>query len=206
MASEKPNIPIIGPMYEPPEAASTSKVPTIGPVQENETKARVKAIKKIPIKPPRSEAESALLIHELGMCLPPEWVDLELVLPAAQVAAEESKGFASTYSNQGIWSIFLIAFLSGFVALFTPCVFPMIPMTVSFFTKQSENKAAGIRNAIIYGLSIIFIYVILGVAVSAIFGADALNNMATNVYFNIAFFLLLVIFTSNGGFILFVRR
>ena len=67
MASEKPNIPIIGPIYEPPEAASTSKVPTIGPVQENETKAKVKAIKKIPIKPPRSEAESALLIHELGM-------------------------------------------------------------------------------------------------------------------------------------------
>ena len=73
----------------------------------------------------------------------------------------------------------------------------MIPMTVSFFTKQSENKAAGIRNAIIYGLSIIFIYVILGVAVSAIFGADALNNMATNVYFNIAFFLLLVIFAAS---------
>ena len=141
------------------------------------------------------------MVCNKSMCLPPEWVDLEVVLPAAQVAAEESKGFTSTASEQGIWSIFLIAFLSGFVALLTPCVFPMIPMTVSFFTKQSENKAAGIRNAIIYGLSIIFIYVILGVAVSAIFGADALNNMATNVYFNIAFFLLLVIFAASflGG-------
>ncbi len=143
------------------------------------------------------KGEFEFMVCNKGMCLPPEWVDVEQVLPAAQVAAEESKGFASTASNQGIWSIFLIAFLSGFVALLTPCVFPMIPMTVSFFTKQSENKAAGIRNAIIYGLSIIFIYVILGVAVSAIFGADALNNMATNVYFNIAFFFLLVIFAAS---------
>ena len=143
------------------------------------------------------KGEFEFMVCNKGMCLPPEWVDVELVLPAAQIAAEESKGFTSTASEQGIWSIFLIAFLSGFVALLTPCVFPMIPMTVSFFTKQSENKAAGIRNAIIYGLSIIFIYVILGVAVSAIFGADALNNMATNVYFNIAFFLLLVIFAAS---------
>ena len=93
------------------------------------------------------------------------------------------------------WSIFLIAF-GGFVALHTLCI-PNDSDDGSFFTKQSENKAAGIRNAIIYGLSIIFIYVILGVAVSAIFGADALNNMATNVYFNIAFFLLLVIFAAS---------
>ena len=143
------------------------------------------------------KGEFEFMVCNKGMCLPPEWVDVELVLPAAQIAAKGNKGFTSTTSEQGIWSIFLIAFLSGFVALLTPCVFPMIPMTVSFFTKQSENKAAGIRNAIIYGLSIIFIYVILGVAVSAIFGADALNNMATNVYFNIAFFFLLVIFAAS---------
>ena len=143
------------------------------------------------------KGEFEFMVCNKGMCLPPEWVDVEVVLPAAQVAAKENMGFTSTASNHGVWSIFLIAFLSGFVALLTPCVFPMIPMTVSFFTKQSENKAAGIRNAIIYGLSIIFIYVILGVAVSAIFGADALNNMATNVYFNIAFFFLLVIFAAS---------
>jgi cytochrome c biogenesis protein CcdA/thioredoxin-related protein len=143
--------------------------------------------------------ESTLLKGELqfmvcndAMCLPPEWVDIQIVLPAA---AEISLGTKA--SNEGIWSIFLIAFLSGFVALLTPCVFPMIPMTVSFFTKQSKNKADGIKNAIIYGLSIIGIYVILGVAVSAIFGADALNNMATNVYFNIAFFFLLIIFAAS---------
>ena len=80
-----------------------------------------------------------------------------------------------------------MAFLSGFAALLTPCVFPMIPMTVSFFTKQSKTKMQGIINAIIYGISIIIIYVALGVGVSSIFGADSLNSMATNVYFNIGF-------------------
>ncbi|MNQ24793.1 Thiol:disulfide interchange protein DsbD precursor [compost metagenome] len=100
-------------------------------------------------------------------------------------------------SQRGLWSIFFIAFLSGFAALLTPCVFPMIPMTVSFFTKQSKTKAAGIRNAIIYGISIIVIYVLLGVLVTWIFGADALNALSTNVWFNIIFFLLLVVFATS---------
>lgn len=99
--------------------------------------------------------------------------------------------------KKGMWSIFFIAFLSGFAALLTPCVFPMIPMTVSFFTKQSKNRTIGIRNAIIYGISIIVIYVLLGTAVTAIFGADALNALATNVWFNIIFFLLLVVFAVS---------
>jgi thiol:disulfide interchange protein len=100
-------------------------------------------------------------------------------------------------SQRGLWSIFFIAFLSGFAALLTPCVFPMIPMTVSFFTKQSKNNAAGIRNAIIYGISIILIYVILGLLVTWIFGADALNALSTNVWFNIIFFLLLIVFAVS---------
>ena len=99
--------------------------------------------------------------------------------------------------EKGLFSIFLIAFLSGFAALLTPCVFPMIPMTVSFFTKQSKNKAQGIRNAIIYGISIILIYVILGLLVTWIFGADALNALSTNVWFNVLFFGLLVFFAAS---------
>jgi len=99
--------------------------------------------------------------------------------------------------QKGLWSIFIIAFLSGFAALLTPCVFPMIPMTVSFFTKQSKTKALGIRNAIIYGISIILIYVILGLLVTWIFGAGALNALSTNVWFNILFFLLLVVFATS---------
>lgn len=100
-------------------------------------------------------------------------------------------------TEDSYWGIFLVAFLSGFAALLTPCVFPMIPMTVSFFLKQSENKRKGIRSAIIYGLSIIAIYITLGLGITVIFGSSALNAMSTNVYFNIIFFLLLVVFGAS---------
>ena len=140
------------------------------------------------------KGEFEFMVCNNGMCLPPEWVDIELELPAASQASTPT---SSSSNTDGLWGIFFLAFLSGFVALLTPCVFPMIPMTVSFFTKQSKNKAQGIKNAIIYGLSIIGIYVFLGVVVSGVFGADALNNMATNEYFNVAFFLLLVVFAAS---------
>ncbi|MFI8378245.1 cytochrome c biogenesis protein CcdA [Leeuwenhoekiella sp. NPDC079379] len=99
--------------------------------------------------------------------------------------------------KQDLWTIFFLAFASGFLALLTPCVFPMIPMTVSFFTKQSKNVVTGRRNAILYGLFIVIIYVLLGTLVTAIFGADALNALSTNVWFNIIFFLLLVVFAIS---------
>lgn len=99
--------------------------------------------------------------------------------------------------QRSLWSIFFIAFLSGFAALLTPCVFPMIPMTVSFFTKQSKSRAKGIRNAIFYGFSIIAIYVILGLIVTKIFGADALNALSTDVWFNLIFFVILIIFATS---------
>ena len=98
---------------------------------------------------------------------------------------------------KSFWVIFIISFLSGFAALLTPCVFPMIPMTVSFFTKQSKSKAQGIRNALFYGLSIILIYVLLGTLVTSIFGYDALNALSTNVTFNLIFFLLLIVFAFS---------
>ncbi len=101
------------------------------------------------------------------------------------------------HEKKGLWTIFFIAFLSGFAALLTPCVFPMIPMTVSFFTKQSKTRASGIRNAIIYGIAIILIYIFLGAIVTWVFGADALNALSTNVWFNIIFFILLVVFAFS---------
>ena len=110
---------------------------------------------------------------------------------------EISKKEPTEKKSKGLLGIFIIAFFSGFAALLTPCVFPMIPMTVSFFTKQSKTKAAGIKNAIIYGISIIAIYVFLGWFISWIFGADALNALSTNVWFNIIFFLILVIFAIS---------
>jgi len=142
-------------------------------------------------------------------CLPPTEIDLVFHLSTdntttvskipSSISSSEHKIDVQKKekSKKGLWTIFFIAFLSGFAALLTPCVFPMIPMTVSFFTKQSKNKAQGIKNAIIYGVCIIVIYVLLGTAVTGVFGADALNALATNVGFNIIFFLLLIIFAMS---------
>jgi thiol:disulfide interchange protein len=99
--------------------------------------------------------------------------------------------------SKSLWNIFLLSFIGGFAALLMPCIFPMIPMTVSFFTKQSKTRGEGIRNAIIYGLSIIAIYVVLGSLITGIFGAEALNELSTSVWFNLLFFALLVIFALS---------
>lgn len=93
--------------------------------------------------------------------------------------------------------IFIIGFLGGLLALFTPCVWPIIPMTVSFFLKRSKDKKKGIRDAWTYGASIVVIYVALGLAITLIFGASALNALSTNAIFNILFFLMLVIFAAS---------
>jgi thiol:disulfide interchange protein len=99
--------------------------------------------------------------------------------------------------NDNWWSIFVKGFLGGLLALLTPCVFPMIPLTVSFFTKRSKTRAKGITNALLYGISIIIIYVTLGLGVSFIFGSDALNALSTNVWFNLFFFALLIVFGAS---------
>ncbi len=101
------------------------------------------------------------------------------------------------HEERGLWTIFIVAFLFGFTALLTPCIFPMIPMTVSFFTKQSQTRAVGIKNAIIYSIAIIVIYVFLGAVVTWFFGADALNALSTNVWFNFIFFLLILFFAFS---------
>ena len=106
-------------------------------------------------------------------------------------------GVTKKEKQKSLWTLFILSFFAGFAALLTPCVFPMIPMTVSFFTKQSKNKAIGIRNAALFGFSIIFLYVLLGTVVTSIFGADSLNALSTNVWFNLIFFLLLVIFAIS---------
>ncbi|MBO4564284.1 MAG: thioredoxin family protein [Bacteroidaceae bacterium] len=102
-----------------------------------------------------------------------------------------------TTSNSSLWQIFLLGLLGGLVALVTPCVWPIIPMTVSFFLKRSGDKKKGIRDAIIYGVSIVVIYLALGLIVTALFGASALNALSTNAIFNIFFFLMLVVFAAS---------
>jgi len=159
-------------------------------------------------------------------CLPPDRVDFSLslgddvvagkdeatkakeketaepveVVPQQDEKKEKSVANGSETSDdekRGNWGIFWMSFLGGFAALLTPCVFPMIPMTVSFFTKQSKTKATGIRNAFFYGISIIVIYVVLGTVVTAIFGADVLNKLSTNPWFNLVFAALLITFAVS---------
>lgn len=113
---------------------------------------------------------------------------------------QELKSFGETKNSAGatsLWLIFIAGLIGGFLALFTPCVWPIIPMTVSFFLKRSEDKKRGQRDAILYGLAIIFIYVTLGILITLIFGASALNSLSTNAVFNLIFFGLLVLFAMS---------
>ena len=106
-------------------------------------------------------------------------------------------GDSAPTESMAWWLIFLEGLLGGFLALFTPCVWPIIPMTVSFFLKRNKDRAKAIREATTYGLSIVVIYVLLGLAVTLLFGASALNALATNAVFNIFFCLLLVVFAAS---------
>ena len=118
---------------------------------------------------------------------------------------DELKSFGtdgSDMSGKAWYYIFFLGFIGGLVALVTPCVWPIIPMTVSFFLKRSGDRKKGLRDAITYGISIVVIYVTLGLVITTIFGASALNDLSTNAVFNILFFLMLVVFAASffGGF------
>ncbi|MES2515563.1 MAG: cytochrome c biogenesis protein CcdA [Bacteroidota bacterium] len=125
-----------------------------------------------------AQAEDKNIKHKLG----------EEVSQAVDQSLETPKSW---------WGIFIAGFIGGALALLTPCVFPMIPMNVSFFTKQSKTKAQGIRNAFLYSMSIIVLYVGLGLGVTVIFGAGALHSLSTNIWFNLAFFVLLLVFAMS---------
>lgn len=115
----------------------------------------------------------------------------------AEIKSANEKVTPEKKESRSLWATFVLAFLGGFAALLMPCIFPMIPMTVSFFTKQSKTKAEGVKNAIIYGVSIIVIYVLLGSLITGIYGADKLNELSTSVTFNLVFFVLLVVFAFS---------
>lgn len=110
----------------------------------------------------------------------------------------EAYGQEGSNSSTYAWYyIFFAGFLGGLLALFTPCVWPIIPMTVSFFLKRSQNKSKGIRDAVLYGVSIVVIYVTLGLLITSIAGPNALNALSTSAVFNILFFLMLVVFAAS---------
>lgn len=162
---------------------------------------------KIKLKAPLKEITGLVefMVCNDEQCLAPTEVDLTFNLEASKIVQEKSElintsikdNDANDTEDKGLLTLFFISFLGGLAALLTPCVFPMIPMTVSFFTKQSKTKAAGLKNAIIYGVSIIVIYVIIGLLVSAVFGADALNALSTSVWFNITLFIVLLFFAAS---------
>jgi thiol:disulfide interchange protein len=158
-------------------------------------------------------------------CLPPTAIDFELTIPAfesdeplsgiigeldivspegddeakqetAVISAFDDPISGGTGERSGLWYIFFAGIVGGLLALLTPCVFPMIPMTVSYFIRNTSNKAKGRTDALIYGISIVIIYVLLGTGVSMIFGSDGLNQLSTSPVFNIFFFILLIVFAA----------
>jgi len=107
------------------------------------------------------------------------------------------KKVGNKQEQQTLWTIFAAGFLGGLAALLMPCIFPMLPLTVSYFTKKAHSRAKAVRAAALYGISIMAIYVILGLVITVVFGADALNSLATNGAFNMFFFLLLLLFAAS---------
>ena len=179
------------------QTLSDSKTPSDSPVKGEE---------KDPTQPPLKGEETitdTLLMEKDSLPeVSPLGGDLEGSLWSPVI--DELKGFeeSAPTAEKGMWSIFLLGVLGGLIALLTPCVWPIIPMTVSFFLKRAEDKKKGIRDAVTYGISIVVIYVLLGLLVTLIFGASALNALSTNAVFNIFFFLMLLIFGASflGGF------
>lgn len=112
----------------------------------------------------------------------------------AEVKPTITNSTSAQDTSGSLWTIFIAGFIGGLAAFFMPCIYPMIPLTVSFFTKKSGSKAKGIQSALIYGISIIIIYVALGLLITLIFGASALNEAASSATFNILFFVALIIF------------
>ncbi|MCB0700493.1 MAG: thioredoxin family protein [Chitinophagales bacterium] len=134
-------------------------------------------------------------------CLPPKYVEFSVQIGKGGASGEKKNDEAVASEvgkkdgeGKSLLVIFLLAFVGGILAVLTPCVFSMIPITVSFFTKRSATRAEGIKNALWYSASIIIIFTVLGVAISAIFGADALNVLSTHWIPNMIFFIIFIIF------------
>lgn len=149
-------------------------------------------------------------------CLPPQNIEFRHGGKAIEPSPEPQSGLAqidgydeaqwkpvsyqdnpSGNEGKGLWGLFITSFLGGLIALLTPCVWPIIPMTVSFFLKRSTMRKSALKDAVLYGLSIIAVYVSLGLVITLIFGANALNSLATNAFVNILFFLVLVAFALS---------
>ena len=156
------------------------------------------------VVPETPEAETAV-VDTVDVPVAPEVTDSVAANALWTPVIDQLNAFGNENDTTGksLWVIFGLGFLGGLIALLTPCVWPIIPMTVSFFLKRAKgDRAKGIRDAVTYGISIVVIYVTLGLVITTIFGASALNDLSTNAVFNILFFLMLVVFAASflGGF------
>ena len=181
------------------KTTSDSKTPSDSPV-----KGEDKDPTQPPLKGEETIADTLLTEKDSVLEVSPLGGDLEgsLWSPVIDELKAFEEGNSSLPTGEGWGGAFLLGLLGGLIALLTPCVWPIIPMTVSFFLKRAEDKKKGIRDAITYGISIVVIYVALGLLVTLIFGASALNALSTNAVFNIFFFLMLLVFGASflGGF------
>ena len=182
----------------------------VAPVVKKEEKAAVQSAKNEPAKPakkveevaPKAEAPAVVepVVEQPAVVAVEEKKENSLWTPVVDQLTLQNE--ADDSSNRSIWITFVLGFGGGLLALLTPCVWPIIPMTVSFFLKRSKGRKQAVREAVFYGASIIVIYLILGLAVTLIFGAGALNALSTNAVFNIIFCLMLLVFGASflGGF------
>ena len=187
------------------KAAAATPAPAekkpVAPVPAQEVKKETKAetqpaprvVEELPAAIEKPETQEPAQPEVAAQAAPEAAVDLWTPV----IDKLQERGEATTATDTSMWFIFFSGFLGGLLALVTPCVWPMIPMTVSFFLKRSKNRRRSIRDAVIYGLAIIVIYVALGLIITAVFGASALNSLATNAIFNILFFALLVVFAIS---------
>ena len=181
------------------------------PVVKKEEKAAAKPVNNEPAKPAKKAEEVAVAPVAVVEPVVEEKTEQPVVAENNEVKTSiwepvvdklALQNEADDTSSRSIWITFILGFGGGLLALLTPCVWPIIPMTVSFFLKRSKGRKQAVREALIYGASIIVIYLVLGLAVTLIFGAGALNALSTNAIFNIIFCLMLLIFGASflGGF------
>ena len=182
-----------------PKAVAAVKETPATPKEQEQKPAAVEEVKKEEVAKPAEEATATEAqeaeVKEETNAVSDWWTP---VIDKLQVL----DGGQTDVASQSLLAIFFLGLVGGFIALVTPCVWPIIPMTVSFFLKRSGDRKKAIRDAVTYGVSIIVIYLSLGLIITGLFGASALNDLSTNALFNIFFFLMLVVFAASffGGF------
>ncbi len=190
----------------PPTSVDAKLKGADGPAPTAESKAEAEAAATDGTLPTTSDSAVSTTTTDSAATVQVQPLDSAATQALWTPVIKELKNFgtggADDVTGKPWYYILFLGFVGGLVALFTPCVWPIIPMTVSFFLKRSGNRRKGIRDAITYGVSIVVIYVALGLIITSLFGANALNDLSTNAVFNILFFLMLVVFAASffGGF------